>query len=782
MMNTKGLGRNRRVQVSTGRLARLSLLAASIFSIQTTAFALQELSDQSLRQVDGQDGVVINTAYDSIHFDSLYWEDKAGATGTNPSSEITLRHNFKDVNMTGTNQGAKITVNAGANAAGTTPALSIGIVARPSTINVKESVICNGATCGPSMGNVTIQATQDTTVNLKTINGFFNSAGSAQGDIFLRNLNIYLTQAESATVSNQIILKDFNFNFSFDGHLFVSDKNGFTFETRGATNFVNLQRVTDPIYTTKTQSGINIELMMKSGLANPVPASDYNLTGAKGMIRLGASGLLTNTILNIRGVSANGLDNANNILGFVHDSAGTSGSGANATVLGSTGIVARFKTDFVGSGSDQLRLELGHAGDNAYGIEFGQYTQLLVRQSVEGIDPVVNPNKAYFDSGSVYLNLANTQRLQLPTNTVLNNARFRTATLTAAADYSQDVVAVGATSPNAFVLAIRGAEVQALSRTGRFIVSNNVTNADDIPSTALQTWGLALPIYNLNGNIAMFGTTPVAGEEKLGFSIGMTTEGVNAAGDKTTSILLIDGAPNVNDSNKPVNYYVGLRNIDMLMKANGTLSLKRDAGLNGKLNFNIQNFMIAASAQMSAGYLPGARYNTADANGNGVIASSTVADAGDYVPTNNFAVDKDVLFGVKVRLAGSANLDIVPATQASPTLAQNQLGFEGQMTLVNSAIQISDPFNGSIWGLDNINGTVNFSNKIKVNKSSVDFNSRFDFNKTAVQATANTTIAASALRVKDFNLYPPTSGAGQRLGEFAMPGGTLTAKFNIKPR
>src|SRR3970282_975557 len=119
-----------------------------------------------------------------------------------------------------------------------------------------------------------------------------------------------------------------------------------------------------------------------------------------------------------------------------------------------------------------------------------------------------------------------------------------------------------------------------------------------------------------------------------------------------TSIMVIDGAPNANDANLPMNRYVGLRNIDMLIKAYGTISLKGN-----KININMPSFTIAAAAQVSAGYLPGAKYST----------------GAGYAPLDGFTKPDDVLFGLKLKLNGSANLDIVPATQAVPNLAQNRL-------------------------------------------------------------------------------------------------------------
>ncbi|WP_228731673.1 hypothetical protein, partial [Acinetobacter sp. Colony158] len=74
---------------------------------------------------------------------------------------------------------------------------------------------------------------------------------------------------------------------------------------------------------------------------------------------------------------------------------------------------------------------------------------------------------------------------------------------------------------------------------------------------------------------------------------------------KSTSILLIDGGQNANDNNNPTDYYVGLRNIDMLLNGTGSMGFE-----NGRINVSMPKLLMAMSAQLAAGYLPGAKYKT----------------------------------------------------------------------------------------------------------------------------------------------------------------------------
>lgn len=810
-------------------MLKVSALTIAIFMANQSAFALQAMDEDTMRRVDGRDGVIIDTQYGSLNFDRLFWEDKAG---TSTNAEVALRGYADGVSVTGANLGTTYSINAGSS--GTKTGLDFNLTSRYGTIKADSFKICDntGSCTGvETMGGLTLQSQDNLNIRLTTTDGLFNRDEAAHLELGIKNLNIYLTQKSSSLVNNQLIAKDFNFNFSGDGYVWVSDNGGFSMETRDVGNNVYLNRVNDLANSGKTKPGLNIDLLYRGGIpnsetdANKFP-SVIAYTGtypAKGVIRVGASGRATNASLVFRGVNAVGLASTPltspaNIAGMAFAANNTEGSGTNATVIGSTGIAMRMKADLIGTGADQIKLELGHAGDNAYGVEFSKLSPLLIRKDASGTNPeltnltgvALNTANAQFDTGDIYINLANTKRLLLPVNTTLNNARFGagTGTLTTNADY-QYQVHNAATNPNMLVTAIRGFNFDAVSRAGRFIVSNDVpiTSLDHPDNAAYanqdnNTWGLGLPIYNMNGNIAVFGTK-VSGAERLGLSLGLSTQGGNAAGDKTTSILLIDGASNPFDSNNPTNYYFGIRNIDMLLTADGTLGA--EAG--DRINIDLNNVQFVAAADMAAGYLPGSRYASA------CTASATVSC---YAATDSFStitlkdvIDggntaalkakyqrarKDVLYGLKLKLQANPyttvtgaitkpgfTIALVPGGNA--TLAQNRLSFEGGIMLKNSAIQISDPVDGSILGLDNINGQANFTNQIQVNRNNIVLNTRLDINKEGTDGAT----AANALRIKDVNLYPADKTTGvigrpQRLGEIALTGGTLTSRLSITPR
>ncbi|WP_026471257.1 DUF6160 family protein [Alkanindiges illinoisensis] len=763
----------------TSRKFALSTLASSLMIMQLPAYALQEMNEQDMRKIDGQDGIYIGTEYDRIDVDKVYWEDKTGTAG---NTEETLRGYANGISITpavaGQKIGTEIKINTGSN--GTTAGIDLDVNSTLGTVAADSFQICNGSggNCGPSIGSMAIQSSTPVQFHLNSQNGLFSEAGQAELTLGLRNINIYLGQKQSASVTNQLIMRNFNFNFYGKGNMFVSDSGGLRLQT-GSTGYVDFTRVNDPQYTGGTfggtNSGLNLEFMHKSN----VTAGTYNTDNAKGIIRAGASGRMKNAYLVVRGTDAR--DVANPALGFASNNATSPTSGTNASIIGSTGIAIRMKGEFTrdaadAGGGSPTTLELGGAGKNAYGVEFGKLTPLLTRTAVNG---GLNTGRAYFDSGDVYINLANTKTLNMPANDVLNTSKIGNSDyLTKTTDYTQQIHG-DATNPYSVVIGVRGLEFQALARQARFIASNDITGAANIPTTTVGQWGIGLPIYNLNANIATYGTTytgllpdgtSVTNSERLGFAAALSTQGVNKevgstgldangaiAGSKTTSIFLIDGGPNANDGNNPTDYYFGLRNIDMYLKGYGSIGVE-----NGKLNVKLPNLLMAMSAEIAAGYLPGAKSKTVGTN--------------YYSPINNFLQKTDVLFGLKIKLNGDMNFALVPSEAGSlsgPQDGANRLGFVGSYLVDSGAIQIVEPVDGSILGLDNLSGRIGFDNAIVVNKDNVGFNFGLNFNPNK--------LATEVFRVKDINMYP-SGGNAQRLGEMVITGGRLNANMTIVPR
>lgn len=823
VMDEMGLGiMNMRKHEAKKYNMRLSALVVAMCAAQPV-YALQTMDDESLRAVDGQDGISLDVQYSGAAVDRAYWKDQAGTT-TNAQTDMYL--NLQNISVSpvqaGDPLGSSYSINTGASG---TAGIDFNLSSRPGQIIIDRIELCkNATTCSNNLGRLTVQSRRmldgggnllpNMVFNLKTTDGLFNNNAVADLKLSLTNLNIFLTQAESATVNNQFITKDFNFNFTGKGFAYVDDAGGFTLETGAIStypnNYVDLTRVADAVYAGKTKPGLNIELMYKGS-----SGSTYDVASAKGIIRVGASGRSVNSSLVFRGVD--GAVNPENVLGMVYNGTSQVAGAANSTIIGKTGLAMRMKTEFTNAsnafGGSETTLELGHAGDNAYGFEFSNLKPLQVR-TVAGNAPV-NQGRATFDTGDVYLNIVDTKFAGLPVNSTLNTSllgapgNFLTTNndYKNAIDYYTDYdnpVGIKAGTTPAILASIRRMEFQAISRRGRFIVSNNVNSGDAgyiAPTSGLTNqWGLGLPIYNLNANMAVHGMTATGGEERLGFSLAMSTEGYNKAatadgvgiGGKTTSILLVDGGTNINDMDngaggtgvaQPTSYYMGIRNIDMLLNTyyGAYITLKGN-----KVRMVVPNLIAAASGELAVGYLPGAKSKSC---GPGISTPTC------FAPTNSFETNhisdvgkSDILYGLKLRIDGSVVVDVIPGGN---TLATNFPSFQGTATLRQaankgvSAIQIVDVAGDSILGLDTISGRINFNNGIKINQDTVVFSTQLDLNPRTNYLTggnySNTERDANVLRIRDVNLYP-LGGNPQRLGEMVLTGGTLSSTFTLKPR
>ena len=777
----------------------LNTLALSILCVHVPAYALQVLDDSDLRNVNGQDGIHIETTLKEANIKTLYWTDQVGRAESNATDQSltaiaeTVKLQKSDVSTTPLK--ADLKLNIGTVSAKTN--LNLDLSLSPMLLSVDSFRVCDSASsgtrCSAKIGSLAVQTTSDTVIGLKTTNGLFSQSDQAELNLGLQNANIYLGQTSVSGDLNQLILKNFNFNFKGKGFIFVDPAEGFKLQTNsGATlGYVDLTRVADSASsrltntgtyggTSTTNSGLNIEIMLNKGVNKGTPyALDATNTpnGAKGLIRVGATGRMVNGSLQFRGVQ-----NAGSLIGSAINSSGVD---QNKDIVGGSGLAFKMKTEFTKDGDPLLSgggtattLEIGGAGLNSYGFEFGNLTGLK------------KDERASFDTGNVYINLTDSKQVTLPLNATFQNSVFGNGQkLTSNVDYNQDIyttsLPVNELDNNrlySLVTSIRGGEFQAIARRGRFTTSANVATANLFADNGLNNqWGLALPFYNLNANLAMYGTNADAATSyyytsagakssvansgttpRLGFSLGLSTQGRNSDGSKTTSIMVIDGSKD---------YYMGLRNVDLLLKGNGSIGVE-----NGSLNLSLKNMLVVMAAEVAAGYLPGTTYASCLT---GAVVCTTKS------PLDNFTKNDDVLFGLKLRFGGDMDLSLIPDSEIKADGTGSRLSVVGDLKLkgTNNTIQISDPNNGSVLGLDNLTGDVRFNNAIVINKNATTGTGQVGFNASLQFNPGNT--PEGVFRARDLNFYPPTQtgvNSGARLGEIALTGGKLTSEFNIIPR
>ncbi|MFG0750375.1 hypothetical protein [Acinetobacter ursingii] len=773
----------------------LNVLSCSILFSMQNGYAMQAMNDRDMRAVDGQDGIIADVSYGSVGFDQLYWDDKTGSSAT-ANTQDSLRASLTGVKITTANanqSNVTVKMNAGSLANGSKTGLDLDVAANLGTVQADKFTLCKTSdsisTCtnAASFGKLSIQNTANTpiTMHMTTADGLFSKTGFSSLDLGIKGLDIGLSQKQDSSTYNALVMNDFNFNFGAKGYMYVDPTEGLVLRTNpvagsGATDigYVDFKR------DVNGKSGLNLEFMLQPNVASNGTMISAN--SAKGVIRAGANGRMINGVLQLRGTQ----DTASTILGV------TNGN----SIAGDTGLAFRLNGEFTSdrdnlSGVEATSLELGGAGNQTYGLRFANITPLLTRKNIIGTETTsgvaLNSDHAGLSMDGIYFNLVNANQITLPTNTALTSTYLGNSVDANKLVNTNDYIQTLSTNNTPYtVLAIRGMNFSALSRRGQFIYTD--ANGVVSPVSTTTKWGLGLPIYNLNANFAfsprlsngsasgdylvaynngVIQKTAISGSERIGFSGSISTQGVSSDGSKSTSIILIDGGANANDNNNPTDYYVGLRNIDMLLNGTGSMGFE-----NGRINVSMPKLLMAMSAQLAAGYLPGAKYKTCPTSG------------GCYAASDSFTKNYDVLAAIKLRLAGQANFSIIPLSltasdynsDGTPKEDKNALNFIGLLELdktQNNSIQLVDPIDGSTMGLDNIVGTVAFDNKIVVNSNNVGFNLGFNFNPNKT--------AAEVFRVKNIDFYPSvngTVGSAQRLGELAITGGRLTSEMKITPR
>ncbi|MFW1743815.1 DUF6160 family protein [Acinetobacter johnsonii] len=759
------------------KIIKLNLLTLCICAANQS-YALQALNDQILSDVTGQDGISITHEVSKVDIKQLNWVDPA-EVGKTPI-KLGL-HDIEVKTATGYNNiKTKLDFDVGTTQlANGTQGVGIQLSASvsPFTATAAQIMLMCSPNCATgetdqNLGSFKLSTISPFEVYLATTNGLFNRDSKVHLDFKLQNASISYGQ------NNQdLTLKDFNFNLSADGYLYIDETEGVVLTSKGSIgdNIVVLGRVEDKtdVHDSRvgnaTNPGLNVDLRYGS-----VNSTHRNL------IRIGASGALTNgkIALNADQTGVAKFNTVNRVNGNVQENEVVASAGYGFKNAG--GLHLNVSADFTRAGNSLLgastptTFELGHTGTGSYAIEFSNLSPLNVRTSTDP-NSAINSQNAYIDFGQIYINNIRTNSMGFVVNDQIK-------TILGAQNYEliYNPSPMGNASNMAFI-AVRGLDFQAIARKARFISDNSIA----VNNTNEGTWGLGIPIYNLNANATFFAKkyTNTAGTVKdgLGYDIAVSTDGYgedSQGNPKTTSIIVIDGA--MSKHGEEVNYYTGLRNIDSYFKANGVIGFNEN-----EIYIKADSLLFAANAEIAIGQLPGALYN---------CPAGVNSCAKEVVPINNFAKKDDVLASIAFMLDGKGELFIIPGLEAvGGTPQSNYLSFKSnfEFNTLSSTDLSNESKKGSFISLSNTdsNGTttktssfnlnkmqghLGLNGKIHMQKDSVVIDNQVQFNHKALaggQGTAFRTEVALS----------PT-GTMQKVADIAITGGAMRSTLGITPR
>ncbi|WP_374666674.1 DUF6160 family protein [Acinetobacter sp.] len=754
------------------KITKLNLLAVCI-CIANQSYALEALNDQNLEQVTGQDGITITHEVSRVNIDQANWIDYSGV-GTNP-----IKLGLHDVNIQAAQGNASIksqvdldvgatTTETGAKGAGIQLSASVSpFTATAAKIMLMCEPHCAAGEVNQNLGSLSLSTISPLKVYLATTNGLFNRDDIAHFSFSLQNASIGYGQNGQAVTA-----KDFNFNFAADGYMYVDSSEGMVLTTKsrdGKTDHVvTLGRVEDKTDVHGSRNGI---------ATNPGVNIDFRY-GSEGsnqgnLIRMGASGELTNAkiFLNSNQTGVAQFTQVNRGSGNAAETMATAVTGYDFKNAG--GLHFGLSADFLHAGSNPTIFELGHTGTGSYAIEFSNLTRLNVRTSNDPAAPV-NLQNAYLDLGDIYLNNIRSNSLSFVVNEQIKNVL---GAATAEQIYNPSPTA---NAQNMVLAAIRGMDFQALARKARFISDNSIA---DINAGAKQasTWGLGIPIYNLNANVALYSKDYInkSGTAKmgLGYDLAMSTDGygidTKTGTPNTTSIIIIDGAEG--SHGEEVNYYAGLRNIDSYIKSKGVIGFEEN-----EIYVKADSLLMAAQAEVAIGQLPGSLYN---------CTAGQTQCAKKVVPIDNFSKKDDVLTTIAFKLDGKGEIFIIPGLESeNGTPDTNFLSLKANfqfnpltgnergsyISLINDDVSKTGESTQSSINLNKIQGDIALESRIHMQKDTVVLDNQIKFNRLGTTASLGKPFTAE--------LAIAPVGTMQKIADIAIPGGVMRSSLGITPR
>lgn len=771
------------------KIIPLKLLTICIFAAQQS-YALELIQDKELGSVTGQDGISITHEMSKLTIDQANWYDQ-NTTVSQPTSNIRSGLGLHNLNITSpTNENIKSTLNIDVGA--TDQGAGLGISASISPFNATADLYLLKFTCSTNpcsqqtnsirtagsqttqlLGKIGLSTSTPFNVHLQTNAGLFNK--DVEGTMVF--------QLQNATLShqlgdNKLILNDFNFNFAGTGYLYLDSQEGLVLSSYNAhnDNIIDLNRVIDitDIHASRgedaTNPGVNIDLRYYT------PNNER-----KNIIRMGASGAITKAKIAINADQSKLGVFDRNSYGTVTTRTDTTASGYDI-VAGEGGLHLKVGADFLnqetlgaGSAHKPTVLEIGHTGKGSYAVEFSNLRALTKT------DLLGNPVNASIDFGDIYINTINAQSLNFLINKNLTETLRIPKTANNYSTFTDSITQnlVGSTSNDYALIAIRSMDFQAIASKAQFISDNSLAKLNDNTGE----WGIGIPIYNLNANLAITGATYGNNKQGIAYNLIASTEGYGidkkTNSPSTTSLLLIDGHTG-EYSQEAVNYYAGLRNIDAFVESNGVIGYEDDG-----IMIRADKLLIAANAEFAVGQLPGSKYNCAE------------AACDDRVSNDIFGNKSDVITTIAFKLDGKGNFMIIPGIENSSASAENQslnfLSFTSNFTFADLGSNPDINNWGSYISLSNedSNGTTSKKSSVMINRmqGEIGLNGQIYMKKDAAvldtQVKFNNkalTAGGQGMPFKAEIAMAPSGAAIQKVADLAITGGVLRSTLMITPR
>lgn len=758
------------------KITKLKWLTICIFAAQQV-HALEQLSDQSLGAVTGQDGISIGHEVSKVTIGQVNWVDY------NDTGKTKL--GLHNVEITGKGQQpikSTLDLDVGKTDQGVGIRLQGSVSPFQATVE-KIMLICelNCAVPQQNLGAWSLDTISPLIFNLETSSGLFNRNEKAHLDFRLNNANI-----SYGLNQRNLTLKDLNFNLSADGYMYIDPTEGLVLTTKSkdgaADHMIEMGRVSDLSSThssrvNPTNPGVNLDLRYGTD-----PEQQRNL------IRMGASGALTNGKIFLNADQA-GIASFNTVNRSSTDLKETTHTADGYSLAGPGGLHLGMSADFTREGDPLLgathqatTLEIGHTGTGSYALEFSNLSPLTIRNSNSVTD--YNTKNAYIDLGDIYINT-----IQAKTLNFIVNENMRKVLGAANPELTYNILPSGA-AQNAVLIAVRGMDFQAIARKARFISDNS------LPELTNQTaeWGIGIPIFNLNSNLALFSkdyTYQGRTQSGLGYNLVMSTEGYGidqkTNTPSTTSIIIVDGAQGSHA--EEVNYYAGIRNIDAYLKSDGVIGFEEDG-----IYIKADHLLLAAKAEVAIGQLPGSLYNCP--------AGTTSCDK-KVVPIDNFSRKDDVLTSLAFKLDGQGELMIIPGINPSAdhpdsnflalktSFDFSELTSEQKkdpallgsyVSLINEDVKPDNTVSSSSINLNKMQGSTELESRIYVQKDTVKLDHQIQFNRKSKSIDPAQISPTNAGQVFKTEVAMSPSGSMQKVADFAITGGAMRSTLGITPR